>query len=97
MIVAIFFAISSDSASLVVDMLCTGSADPGPWHQRVFWGVSEGMLATMLIVLTGDAGLTAFQEVITMVGLLMFILVFALYRGLMHEDPSEVRAGSLPR
>ncbi|BBI51152.1 hypothetical protein HORIV_35730 [Vreelandella olivaria] len=99
-IVAIFFATSSDSASLVVDMLCTGSADPGPWHQRVFWGVSEGMLAAMLIVLAGDAGLTALQEVITVVGLPMFILVFAmmfaLYRGLSHEDLSEVRVGNPP-
>lgn len=97
-IVAIFFATSSDSASLVVDMLCTGSPDPGPWHQRVFWGVSEGMLAAMLIVLAGDAGLTALQEVITVIGLPMFILVFAmmfsLLRGLSHEDLSEVRVGS---
>lgn len=100
-IVAIFFATSSDSASLVVDMLCTGSADPGPWHQRVFWGVSEGMLAAMLIVLAGDAGLTALQQVITVVGLPMFILVFimmfSLYRGLSHEDLSEVRVGSPPK
>nr|WP_235803724.1 BCCT family transporter [Halomonas sp. GFAJ-1] len=100
-IVAIFFATSSDSASLVVDMLCTGSADPGPWHQRVFWGVSEGMLAAMLIVLAGDAGLSALQEVITVVGLPMFILVFAmmfsLFRGLAHEDLSEVRVGSPPK
>ncbi len=99
-IVAIFFATSSDSASLVVDMLCTGSADPGPWHQRVFWGVSEGMLAAMLIVLAGDAGLTALQEVITVVGLPMFILVFAmmfaLYRGLSQEDLSGVQVGRPP-
>ena len=100
-IVAIFFATSSDSASLVVDMLCTGSPDPGPWHQRVFWGVSEGMLAAMLIVLAGDAGLTALQEVITVVDLPMFILVFAmmfaLFRGLAQEKLSEVRVGSPPR
>ncbi|PRY66437.1 choline/carnitine/betaine transport [Vreelandella songnenensis] len=99
-IVAIFFATSSDSASLVVDMLCTGSPDPGPWHQRVFWGVSEGMLAAMLIVLAGDAGLTALQEVITVVGLPMFILVFimmfSLLRGLSHEDLSQVRVGRPP-
>ncbi|MGO2263872.1 BCCT family transporter [Halomonas sp.] len=100
-IVAIFFATSSDSASLVVDMLCTGSADPGPWHQRVFWGVSEGMLAAMLIVLAGDAGLTALQEVITVVGLPMFILVFvmmlSLLRGLSHEDLTKVKVGSPPK
>ncbi|WP_166254941.1 BCCT family transporter [Marinobacter salicampi] len=99
-IVAIFFATSSDSASLVVDMLCTGSPDPGPWHQRVFWGVSEGVLAAMLIVLAGEAGLTALQEVITVVGLPMFVLVFAmmvaLFQGLSKEDLTEIRVGKPP-
>ncbi|WP_043532407.1 BCCT family transporter [Litchfieldella xinjiangensis] len=100
-IVAIFFATSSDSASLVVDMLCTGTPEPGPWHQRVFWGVSEGVLAAMLIVLAGEAGLTALQQVITVVGLPMFILVFgmmfALVRGLLTENLSEVKVGKPPR
>jgi len=75
-IVAIFFATSSDSASLVVDMLCTGDGDAGPTHQRVFWGVSEGVLAALLIVLAGDQGLDALQQVITVVGLPMFTLMF---------------------
>ena len=75
-IVAIFFATSSDSASLVVDMLCTGDGDAGPTHQRVFWGVSEGVLAALLIVLAGDQGLEALQQVITVVGLPMFTLMF---------------------
>ncbi|MEP3167459.1 MAG: BCCT family transporter [Marinobacter sp.] len=100
-IVAIFFATSSDSASLLVDMLCTGTPEPGPWHQRVFWGVSEGVLAAMLIVLAGEAGLTALQEVITVVGLPMFILVFtmmfALIRGLAHEDLGGVTVGPPPQ
>ncbi|WP_336275003.1 hypothetical protein [Vreelandella indica] len=52
-------------------------------------------------LLADDAGLTALQEVITVVGLPMFILVFimmfALYRGLSHEDLSEVRVRSKGR
>jgi choline/glycine/proline betaine transport protein len=88
-IVAIFFATSSDSASLVVDMLCSGDADAGPVRQRVFWGVSEGALAASLIVVAGDAGLEALQQVITVVGLPIFVMVFAmifaLYKGLRSE------------
>ena len=76
LIVAIFFATSSDSASLVVDMLCTGDGDAGPTRQRVFWGVSEGVLAALLIVLAGDEGLNALQQVITVIGLPMFTLMF---------------------
>ncbi|MDD9208226.1 BCCT family transporter [Georgenia sp. 10Sc9-8] len=88
-IVAIFFATSSDSASLVVDMLCTGDGEAGPVRQRVFWGVSEGLLAASLIVLAGEAGLTALQQVITVIGLPVFLMVFAmafaLIRGMQQE------------
>lgn len=99
-IVAIFFATSSDSASLVVDMLCTGDEDPGPVHQRVFWGVSEGAVAAMLIVLAGNAGLVALQQVITVVGLPIFVtvfaMVFALYHGLSAEQLQTVTAATQP-
>ncbi len=99
-IVAIFFATSSDSASLVVDMLCTGDTDPGPVRQRVFWGVSEGAVAAMLIVLAGEAGLVALQQVITVVGLPIFILVFAmlfaLLKALLTENVTVVRVGDAP-
>ncbi len=100
-IVAIFFATSSDSASLVVDMLCTGETDPGPARQRVFWGVSEGAVAAMLIVLAGDAGLTALQQVITVVGLPIFVMIFAmlfaLLKALMAEKISWVEVGTPPK
>ncbi|MGG7565971.1 BCCT family transporter [Rhodovulum sp. DZ06] len=100
-IVAIFFATSSDSASLVVDMLCTGEPHPGPTHQRVFWGAAEGLVAAMLIVLAGDAGLTALQQVITVVGLPIFVLVTmmipALIRGFAAEEIDHVTVGERPQ
>jgi choline/carnitine/betaine transport len=93
LIVAIFFATSSDSASLVVDMLCTGTEDPGPVHQRVFWGVSEGVLAIVLIVLAGQAGLDALQKVITVIGLPIFLLVFLMMFSLMKAISRESIGG----
>ena len=99
-IVAIFFATSSDSASLVVDMLCTGTPTPGPTHQRVFWGAAEGVVAAMLIVLAGEAGLTALQQVITVVGLPIFLLcsmmIPSLIRGFAQEDIDHVSVGKRP-
>ncbi|SES28882.1 choline/carnitine/betaine transport [Tranquillimonas rosea] len=99
-IVAIFFATSSDSASLVVDMLCTGNAEPGPTRQRVFWGVAEGLVAAMLIVLAGDAGLTALQQVITVIGLPIFILVcgmaVSLAMGFNSETVDKVTVADAP-
>jgi len=50
MVVAIFFATSSDSGSLVVDMLTNGG-DPHPiWQQRLFWAVTEGAIAAILLI-----------------------------------------------
>ncbi|MEQ5868796.1 BCCT family transporter [Sagittula sp. NFXS13] len=99
-IVAIFFATSSDSASLVVDMLCTGQPTPGPVHQRVFWGLAEGLVAAMLILLAGEAGLSALQQVITVVGLPIFLLVCmmipSLMRGLAMEDIDHITIGLRP-
>ena len=74
-VVALFFATSSDSASLVIDMLCSGDGEAGPVRQRVFWGLTEGAVAATLIVLGGDEGLNALQEVITVIGLPIFVLV----------------------
>ncbi|PIL21013.1 multidrug DMT transporter permease [Puniceibacterium antarcticum] len=100
LIVAIFFATSSDSASLVIDMLCTGEAEPGPVQQRVFWGASEGLVAAMLIVLAGDTGITALQEVITVIGLPIFILIFlmipSIILGLRQEEIDHVTVGKRP-
>lgn len=95
-VVALFFATSSDSASLVVDMLCSGTGDPGPVRQRVFWGVSEGALAASLIVLGGTAGLTALQQVITVIGLPIFILVFAMMFALIVGLRTEAEASLSP-
>ena len=96
LIVAIFFATSSDSASLVVDMLCTGHADPGPVRQRVFWGVSEGAIAAALIVLAGDTGLAALQQVIAVIGLPIFVMVFAMMFALIAGLRSEPAVATLP-
>ncbi|APX22289.1 MAG: BCCT family transporter [Rhodobacteraceae bacterium] len=99
-IVAIFFATSSDSASLVVDMLCTGEETPGPWPQRVYWGMAEGVIAGMLIWLAGDEGLNALQQVITVIGLPIFILVSlmipSILKGLKAEEIDYVEIKDSP-
>lgn len=96
LIVAIFFATSSDSASLVVDMLCTGHENPGPVRQRVFWGTAEGVLAASLIILAGEAGLTALQQVIAVIGLPIFLMVFGMMFALLSGLRSEPAAALAP-
>ncbi|ANS77807.1 High-affinity choline uptake protein BetT [Serinicoccus hydrothermalis] len=90
-IVALFFATSADSAALVIDMLCSGDEEEGPVPQRAFWAFCLGALAALLIVLGGDEAIPALQEVITVVGLPIFILVFAMIPALLIGLRSEKR------
>ena len=81
-------------------MLCSGIAEPGPTRQRVFWGLAEGAIAATLILLAGEAGLTALQQVITVVGLPIFVLVCmmipALIRGFAAEEIDHMNIGKRP-
>ncbi|MCE7083101.1 BCCT family transporter [Streptomyces sp. ST2-7A] len=101
LIVVIFFTTSSDSASLVVDTLCSGDREePGPVRQRVFWAITEGVVAGTLIAATGKSGLDALAEVITVLGLPFFLLAFLMMISLvraLNTDYPELRRPQLPR
>src|SRR5690625_3488131 len=57
-LVAIFFITSSDSGSLVVDMLASGGHPNPPTWSRVLFAVLEGVVAAVLLL---AGGLTALQ------------------------------------
>ena len=57
-LVAIFFITSSDSGSLVVDMLASGGHPNPPAWSRTLWSLVEGLLAIGLLL---AGGLTALQ------------------------------------
>ena len=57
-VIAIFFITSSDSGSLVVDMLASGGHPNPPIWSRVLFAVLEGVLAAALLI---SGGLTALQ------------------------------------
>src|SRR5690625_3951158 len=54
-----FFVTSSDSGSLVIDSLAAGGAISTPVWQRVFWAVTQGVLAAVLLVAGGLQALQA--------------------------------------
>ena len=92
-VVAIFFATSSDSGSLVVDMLTNGG-DPNPiWQQRMFWAVTEGVVAAILLVAgtlsTSGDPLGALQTAAITSGLpfsvVLLLMCWALIRQLRQE------------
>ena len=86
LIIVTFFVTSSDSGSLVIDMITAGGKADPPVAQRVFWAVTEGGVAAALLV---AGGLSALQTAAIATGLpfaiLLVFLVWSLQRGLSHH------------
>lgn len=93
---AIYFVTSADSGSLVVDKLASnGNDENGYFIQRIFWSVTEGAVATALLVAgrgQTDA-LSALQAAMIVAGLpftaLMCTSCIALWRFIMQAVHPE--------
>lgn len=59
LLVAIFFITSSDSGSLVIDMLASGGHPNPPTWSRVLWSLVEGLVAIALLLAGGLKSLQA--------------------------------------
>ncbi|MAM00402.1 MAG: choline transporter [Alteromonadaceae bacterium] len=79
MVVCIFFVTSSDSGSLVIDILSSGGDTNPPTPTRVFWALLEGTIAAVLLV---AGGLVALQSVATIAGLAFAIVILLMCMGL---------------
>ena len=92
LVVVLFFATSSDSGSLVVDILTNGG-DPHPvWQQRLFWAVLEGVIAAVLLIAghaSGENALSALQTAAVLSGLpfcvVLILFVVGLVKALREE------------
>jgi len=98
-VIATYFVTSSDSASLVVDILTSGGDPNPPVWSRVFWATMEGAVAAVLLyagynVLSGEDGsameaLEALQNAAIITALpfclIMILICYCLVRGLMAE------------
>lgn len=76
---ATYFATSSDSGSLVTDILAANGRHNTHWIQRMFWALTEASVATALLSAGGSSALTALQAASIICGLpytviLMFLL-----------------------
>ena len=81
-----FFITSSDSGSLVIDSLTSGGKIEAPVGQRIFWAVTEGAVAAVLLI---GGGLGALQTASIATGLpfalILLIMCYSLYKGLNDE------------
>ena len=88
-LVLVFFVTSSDSGSLVIDSITSGGKIDAPKTQRVFWAVSEGAIAGVLLFVGGDQALSALQAGAVSVGLpftlVLLVMCYSLFKGLHHE------------
>jgi len=90
-LIAGFFITSSDSGSLVIDSLTSGGKIDAPKGQRIFWAVTEGAVAAVLLI---GGGLQALQTATIVTGLpfavILLIMCYSLYKGL-KEDLMELQ------
>jgi choline-glycine betaine transporter len=57
--VILFFVTSSDSASMVIDIIASGGNPDPPVGTRLFWAISEGLVASALLLAGGLDALQA--------------------------------------
>jgi choline/glycine/proline betaine transport protein len=85
-LVVLFFVTSSDSGSLVVDMLASGGDPEPPTWSRVLWGVLEGAVALALVF---AGGLMALRGVAIAIALpfsvVMVLMCFATVKQFRRE------------
>lgn len=86
-LVGTFFITSSDSGSLVVDMMTAGGKLNAPKGQKIFWAFMEGAIAIALLV---GGGLTALQSAAISTGfpfaIILILVSLSLVKSLKHDE-----------
>lgn len=86
LLVVVFFVTSSDSGSLVIDIISAGGKVNAPTPQRVFWCSFQGVAAIALLL---GGGLVALQTMVLSTGLpfaiVLLIAAFSVLKGLASE------------
>ncbi|WP_045213577.1 BCCT family transporter [Desulfonatronovibrio magnus] len=90
-LVVTFFVTSSDSGSLVIDMLTSGGDDDAPVWQRIFWACSEGAVAAVLLLAGGLGALqTATIASALPFTVIMLLMCWGLIRALRIEVVKKI-------
>ncbi|UXC91426.1 BCCT family transporter [Sphingobium sp. RSMS] len=87
LLVITFFVTSADSGALVIDMITSGAEDNPPVWQRIFWAVSAGVVAAVLLVAGGLEALqtAAIASALPFAAIMIFIC-YGLLRALQMES-----------
>ncbi|MBB3711970.1 choline/glycine/proline betaine transport protein [Limimaricola variabilis] len=86
-LIVLWFVTSSDSGSFVIDMLTAGGDPNPPKVQRIFWAISEGAVASVLLL---AGGLGALQAAAVIAGfpfaVVLGLVALGLVRALRWDD-----------
>jgi len=100
LLVITFFVTSSDSGSMVIDMITSGGVNQPPVWQRIFWAVAEGVVAAVLLLAGGLAALqTASIASALPFAAVMLVVCYGLVKGLRMEAnkrPQSTPAPTVP-
>jgi choline-glycine betaine transporter len=75
MSLVLYFVTSSDSGSLVIDILSANGVDEPPTIQRIFWALTEGVTASALLIAGEKKALDALSTVSICAGLPYTVLL----------------------
>ena len=96
-LVVVFFVTSSDSGSLVIDVIASGGKVVSPAPQRIFWCTFEGLVAVALIL---GGGLVALQAMAVSTGfpfaIVLLVSTISLIKGLMSEPRPKKQKKNQP-
>ncbi len=85
-LVVTFFVTSSDSGSLVIDIITSGGQEEPPVWQRIFWALTEGVVAALLLLAGGLVALqTAAITTGFPLGIILLLVSYGLFLALRRE------------
>ncbi len=88
LMIIIFFVTSCDSGAMIIDMLCSNGRNDTPLWQRLFWAVTVGLVAAILLIV---GGLSALQTMTIASALPFTIILLIALVGLMNALRVELR------
>ncbi|WP_262503961.1 BCCT family transporter [Sphingosinithalassobacter sp. CS137] len=92
LLVITFFVTSADSGALVIDIITSGAAENPPVWQRVFWAVTAGGVAAVLLL---AGGLQALQTAAIASALPFAVVMVFIAYGLLRALQMEGKASSI--
>ncbi|MBA59286.1 MAG: choline transporter [Gammaproteobacteria bacterium] len=89
LLIVIFFVTSSDSGSLVIDIITSNGREGSPIWRRAFWAIFQGVVASVLLLAGGLGALrTASISSAFPFAFVMLFICYGLYRGLKSDKSS---------